>query len=274
MRTHHVRSDTTLGTSRVLAATGCRRPGDLVEPAPGTALLVLAAAGTALHRIDEATGVALPFAALWSTPDAARSLLASGTGDVLVLRVPFEAVHEYGDPSTFDPPLPGALLDSVRAFLVEIGSGARFDAMSEYFLERLLWEMASSLIVHARGVVEQPKLATHLRDQAEAHIAAFRSDPALTPVSVARSLNVSLRQLQRAFAEIGTSPFNEIRRQRTEHAEALLVDPSFRPLGMEEIAHHAGFGDAAQMRRALHLLGRPTPRELRRAGRIGAVVAA
>lgn len=262
-----VLTETTVGTSLLQLVGPCPSAGDLaaaVAPSAATSVL-LVPVGATLFRTDPVTRVPERVAGGWASAGTIAAFTTDGGGGrVLALSVPVDAVREYGDPDTFAPPRDGALLDCVRSFLLGLSGTGRSDAMAVYFLERLLWEMAASLVVHTRGIAQTTRLALHLRDQAEAHITAYRTDPELTPESVARSMNVSLRQLQRAFAEVGSSPFAEIRRQRAEHAEALLADPAFRPLGVEEVARHVGFGDAAQMRRALQLLGRPTPRALRR----------
>lgn len=70
-----------------------------------------------------------------------------------------------------------------------------------------------------------------------------------TPQAVADELEVSLRSLQRAFAnEAGVA--NTIKAYRTQEAMKLLQSPR-RDLSVEGIAHRSGFKDSRSMRKAV-----------------------
>lgn len=87
-----------------------------------------------------------------------------------------------------------------------------------------------------------------IRSRTDAIIAEQATDSLLTPASIAVQLNVSLRQLYRAFT--GTeSPAARIRRRRLEHAAELLASRG-APAHVERIAGQCGFVSAEYFSRA------------------------
>ncbi|MCU1483131.1 MAG: AraC family transcriptional regulator, partial [Subtercola sp.] len=94
-------------------------------------------------------------------------------------------------------------------------------------------------------------------------IAAYKTDPDLTPGKVASTMNISLRQLQRAFAAQDSSVNDEIRQHRVDTAVGLLSNPAYRHLDLGQIAQYAGFGGRADLRRAIAAVHGCTPTQLR-----------
>lgn len=184
----------------------------------------------------------------------------------VTLGLPFSAVDEYIDRSSTSPVLVqnSAVLQPATSFLgTLLEGGDELDRLSSYFAEKLIWEMVASVYLEGKGVGAAEAPNTGILDRAMAQIAAYRTDRSLTPEAVARSLNVSMRQLQRVFSATGSTPSREIRRQRAELAVSMLRSESFGVLNVTQIAHHSGFSDAAELRRALVAFGYPSPRELR-----------
>jgi AraC-like DNA-binding protein len=103
-----------------------------------------------------------------------------------------------------------------------------------------------------------------LRNRTDAIIYEQASDPNLTPAVIAAQLNVSLRQLYRAFA--GTeSPAARIRRRRLERAAEILAG---RGLGnVEQVALECGFESAEYFSRAFRREFGLSPRAYRTAHR-------
>lgn len=157
------------------------------------------------------------------------------------------------------------LVQPVREFVLgAIEHGIEGASISAAMFEQLLADMVASLPEDPAGAPPaRPDARASLYEQALAHIAMFRDSAALDPAQVARSLRVSLRQLQRAFEEQGSSPAREIRRQRTEAALAMLADAAFDDVRIPEIAVRAGFGNDAEMRRAVAVWTGTTPSHLR-----------
>lgn len=79
------------------------------------------------------------------------------------------------------------------------------------------------------------------------------ADPGLSSVKIAQELGVSLRTLQMATAQAGTTPSDYLARARLEAAQSLLAD---RSLSIAAISFACGFGDQAYFsRRFSHHFG-------------------
>lgn len=117
-------------------------------------------------------------------------------------------------------------------------------------------EVARSLV---RGLAAEQLRPRTLYDRAIALIAADQTNPKLSVSDIADRLDVSLRRLQQAFEEHGTSVSAELRRLRTAAAvETRRRNPE---LTFREIAAATGFGSVSTLRRALDCAraGRPEP---------------
>lgn len=166
------------------------------------------------------------------------------------------------------PPHPAAdssLVPSVRAFVQSaLAIPANREPLAARLFEDMLRAMVEALVVEARGSGRGPGgIRQPLREQAVAHIAAYRGDHGLSPKSVATSLRVSLRQLQRAFEEAGSTVAGEIRQQRLDAAIVMLGDARCDSLSVAEVAARAGFRNDAELRRALNAGTGTTPSALR-----------
>jgi AraC-like DNA-binding protein len=75
------------------------------------------------------------------------------------------------------------------------------------------------------------------------------ASPDLSPASLARELNVSVRTLHRAFAATGESVSAYVRRRRLERARLELAVPSGRP-DVGEVAARWQFADSSHFIRA------------------------
>lgn len=158
-----------------------------------------------------------------------------------------------------------ALIEPVRAFVqTSVAGGHAVEPLAARLFEDLLGSMVEALVLEARGAYPvSGTVRPPLRMQAIAHISAFRESPTLSPQQIARSLRISVRQLQRAFEEAGTTVAAEIRRQRLEAAVGMLTCDDFDSLTVAEIATRAGFRNDAELRRALSSGTGATPSELR-----------
>ncbi|WP_067134812.1 helix-turn-helix domain-containing protein [Microtetraspora malaysiensis] len=90
-----------------------------------------------------------------------------------------------------------------------------------------------------------PALAQAARDLADRRL----TDPALSPTTLARKLNVSVRTLQRAFANEGQSLSTYIRDRRLDEARRALTTPH-RRMTITEIAARWQFADSGHFARA------------------------
>ncbi|MDT4974789.1 MAG: hypothetical protein QOG98_547, partial [Pseudonocardiales bacterium] len=102
-----------------------------------------------------------------------------------------------------------------------------------------------------------------VRARTDAIIYEQAADPLLTPATIAAQLNISLRQLYRAFN--GTdSPAARIRSRRLERAAELLSARSVQP-HVERVAQQCGFVSAEYFSRAFRREFGLSPRAYRAA---------
>jgi AraC-like DNA-binding protein len=135
-------------------------------------------------------------------------------------------------------------------------------------VDRYLCGLAGLLLRTAqlRANVDGDQLAS-IRTRTESIIDEQAADPLLTPASIAAQLNVSLRQLYRAFAGL-ESPAARIRRRRMERASALLSS-RIKPLPVERLAQECGFVSAEYFSRAFRREFGLSPRAYRSASKSG-----
>jgi AraC-like DNA-binding protein len=130
-----------------------------------------------------------------------------------------------------------------------------------------------ALLELARGTMAggfddaEPQLAPALARAAMELADARLTDPGLTPATLARQLNVSVRTLHRAFAAAGEPVAAYIRRRRLEQARLELtapLSPSARRPGVSEVAARYQFADGSHFIRAFKARYGQTPAEFAR----------
>jgi AraC-like DNA-binding protein len=162
-------------------------------------------------------------------------------------------------------PLQSQLLRSAVGLLLvggdELGSASSLVGVDRYLaaLAALLLRTAVHRPAPDLAQVEQVRLRT------DAIIYEQAADPNLTPATIAAQLNISLRQLYRAFS--GTeSPAARIRRRRLERAAEILAARS-GPGHVERVALECGFASAEYFSRAFRREFGLSPRAYRSAHR-------
>jgi AraC-like DNA-binding protein len=165
---------------------------------------------------------------------------------------------------TYDlTPLQSQLLRSAVGLL--LAGGEELNTSSSLIgVDRYLASLAALLL---RTAVRRsgPELAQaeQVRLRTDAIIYEQAADPNLTPASIAAQLNISLRQLYRAFN--GTeSPAARIRRRRLERAAEILGARS-GPGHVERVAIECGFASAEYFSRAFRREFGLSPRAYRSA---------
>lgn len=165
---------------------------------------------------------------------------------------------------TYDlTPLQSQLLRSAVGLLL-VGGEELNTSSSLIGVDRYLASLAALLL---RTAVRRsgPELAQaeQVRLRTDAIIYEQAADPNLTPASIAAQLNISLRQLYRAFN--GTeSPAARIRRRRLERAAEILAARS-GPGHVERVAIECGFASAEYFSRAFRREFGLSPRAYRSA---------
>ncbi len=143
----------------------------------------------------------------------------------------------------------------------ELGSSVSLVGVDRY-LGALAGLLLRTLVRKRRTDVEQMEA---IRSRTDTMIFEQAADPLLTPATIAAQLNVSLRQLYRAFN--GTeSPAARIRRRRLEHAAELLAGRT-ASAQVEKVAQECGFISAEYFSRAFRREFGLSPRAYRSAHR-------
>lgn len=144
-----------------------------------------------------------------------------------------------------------AMLQANLASLNPVGIRAGYNALIE-----LASAVALGQFDGAEPVL-RPALAQAARSLADRHLA----DPDLSSAGLARQLHVSVRTLQRAFAETGESVSAYIRNRRLDEARIALRSGR---LSVSEIAAHWQFTDSSHFIRAFKQRNGRTPTDFTR----------
>jgi AraC-like DNA-binding protein len=159
--------------------------------------------------------------------------------------------------------------DPVFASLVRpvlLGMAGRLRELSHADMAELpaVWPSMIAMLVRSLAGRDtngaEPALAR--RVQVRRFIRAHLADPGLSPDAIARALNVSRRTLYASFPAAGDGIAAEIRRQRLQRAQAMLLDPAVtRPIA--EIAAAVGLPSPAHFSRLFRVEYGHSPREAR-----------
>jgi AraC-like DNA-binding protein len=162
-------------------------------------------------------------------------------------------------------PLQGQLLRSAVNLLL-VGANELTTSTSLVGIDRYLAALTGLLL---RTAVRKPSSDVaqmeSVRARTDAIISAQATDPMLTPASIAAQLNISVRQLYRAFNG-SESPAARIRHRRLERAAEMLVARQSQPQ-VERVAQECGFVSAEYFSRAFRREFGLSPRAYRSAHR-------
>lgn len=136
-----------------------------------------------------------------------------------------------------------ALAGAFRAVLLGLKSANSADDAT---LARALWsavDLGIAMVSAELGFSRPESNATDAArlDAIKTHIAFHLSDPNLNLSAVAAANYLSVRHIQRLFAQAGEAPAEWIRSRRIELASRELVDPARRSASIAEIANRVGF---------------------------------
>jgi len=242
-----------------------------VQPDDGaqTAAILVAAVPLEVRGIEGVPREVAPGTLVFLHPHRAASVTALEAGTVRGAWVPWDALGEIeSSVATLVERIPVSALGSgLHAFLSSLlaQSFAR-TPHTDHLVERLIAEMVFGVLLeaaptHGMNVAGAPPDI----ERARSLILVRRVDPEFGVVALARELYMSIRQLQRLFAAVESTPADELRRSRVELARDLMSSSRHARLGVREIAMHSGFRDGAALRRAFAWAGLPSPLKLRNA---------
>lgn len=255
---------------RVTAASGPAAGPALQQDRSGL-ICVFIEDGNAVLHAGARTSVTAGAGSCWTCggPDQLTIDWSQDSKAVIAI-VPHQVVRDFGlAPATGLILMPAAstLLEPTRGFLNSMSASRdKISSVAAYFMEKLVHEMIGGLFLEASAAEAGGTKRPTLYHQAMALITASAGDQALTPESLARDLNVSLRHLQRDFQKRNESVADRIRQTRVDLAVRLLTDPAMAVLSLEEVAAHSGFTSLGHLRRTLHSVGAGTPRDIRAFG--------
>ena len=223
--------------------------------------------GSVFDPVGSAAGVLRVF-------DAAEEIAEQFAGNthLYTLNIPLAAmgmecgvIQEMRDWPYELTPLQIQLLRGAVGLLM-VGGDELTTTSSLVGIDRYLASLAALLL---RTAVRRPgpelAQAEQVRLRTDAIIYEQAADPSLTPATIAAQLNISLRQLYRAFT--GTeSPASRIRRRRLERAAEILAARS-GPGHVERVALECGFASAEYFSRAFRREFGLSPRAYRSAHR-------
>ncbi|WP_332459819.1 helix-turn-helix transcriptional regulator [Nocardiopsis gilva] len=110
---------------------------------------------------------------------------------------------------------------------------------------------------------DAPRQLADVEDAVRRHIREHAADPGLNCAAMARSLGWSLRQVQVALQQAGTTPSELIREERLRLVRDRLRSPAYRHMSITELAYATGFSSASALSTAFKRRFGITPREAR-----------
>lgn len=182
---------------------------------------------------------------------SSRSRTAAGA-DILSLAVPHDRIQDRGLKTQYLLLRVDPLAVAAQKYLLML-LRRRFDANSpaNASLGAAAEEMLVAMLMEQEGYrVDSAAVFGGLRLRAEALIQSRCTEQETGPQTVADALGVSLRSLQRAYAETGTTVSARIDGHRRARAERLMSGPV--RMSFDEVAVKAGFRSTYQLRRVIH----------------------
>ncbi|WP_280235174.1 helix-turn-helix domain-containing protein [Nocardia cyriacigeorgica] len=117
-------------------------------------------------------------------------------------------------------------------------SATQFDAVSERLVDLIC------MLILGESPTGPGNLA-EIEQTVRRHIRRHAEDPDLATAAIARALGWSVRQIQLALQQAGTTPRELIREERLQIAYARLRSPAYRHISITDIALSLGFGSVS-----------------------------
>lgn len=209
--------------------------------------------------------------------------LERGAAGVIGLGEPFQLLHdeparalilalparEVDDPLNRTSPLSsgfdlttglgrviGDMLTGLHQERAEL-TGRHFDAVCDRVVELVC------MLVEGDDRPDVPGHLAEVERTVRRHVREVASDPNIDGASVAHALGWSLRQVQLALQQAGTTPRDLIREERLRLVHGRLQSRSLRHLSITEIAEASGFSSPSSLSTAYRRRYGMTPREAR-----------
>ncbi|CCK25689.1 DNA-binding regulatory protein [Streptomyces davaonensis JCM 4913] len=213
--------------------------------------------------------------------------LAAGTGSLFTLGAPFELQHnaslrgvimsipaqEIDGPLNQKAPLAtgldltkglGRVVHAMMRSLdeeYEHLTTPQFDAVCDRVVELL------RMLACGDDRPDVPGQLTEVEAMVRRYVRDHAADPALSGTSMARALGWSLRQIQLALQQVGTTPRDLIREERLRLIRERLLCVDCDHMTITDLAYASGFTSASAMSTAFHRRFGVSPREMRHKSR-------
>jgi AraC-like DNA-binding protein len=218
--------------------------------------------------------------------DGREVLLSSDTFAVYDFNRPYDLAYTdavelavFAFPRALLPIDAGAMARLTATALPATGAGAlvapmlhritqdmdRYDPATATRLSSILLDLLGTALTERAGAPGSAASRT-LLFRVQAFIEEHLADVELTPAAIAGVHHVSLRQLQRLFAAVGTTVGAWIRERRLARCRADLAEPRLSHLPVGAVGARWGLSDAAHFSRLFRAAFGTTPSQYRRAG--------
>lgn len=159
---------------------------------------------------------------------------------------------------------PAEITGAPTAWDLTSGNGAVFAALVQQLAaERTRLDSDAFVRACEAAALVMPRVGGDLVTSARTIVRQHSDSPTFGPAELAAILGWSLRSVQHALHEVGTSPAALIREQRLERAAARLRDPAWRHRSIAHVAHASGFGSLTAFNDAFRARFGHAPSELR-----------
>lgn len=182
----------------------------------------------------------------------------------------FDRIGRLGDPPATGVVAPNTLIaplaEILRALLLipPTASAAEAACLQRCLLQLLIGVLGVGSGAGARHPMGQPRRNPgELMDAAFAVIVERSAEVRFDVPRLAAAIGTSTRNLQRIFAIRKTTPYAEIRAERTRIAAGLILSDSYTRDMLPDIADRAGFGSVKRLARAFEAVHAMSIREYR-----------
>lgn len=178
-------------------------------------------------------------------------VVADQNTDILSIEIPRERLLDRGlDVESVLLPADELSRHTQGFLLVLLGGIEKCAPAIDVCLENAAVEMAAAVLMRGQGFrTDSASVFGALRLRAEAVVQRECGNPAVNPQIIADRLHVSLRTLQRAYAEAGETVADRLSHYRMQRAERLFAAGT--QLSVDQVAVRSGFRSAYSLRSTL-----------------------
>ncbi|WP_433711604.1 helix-turn-helix domain-containing protein [Nocardia sp. CA-084685] len=247
------------------AVTYLRNPSHIRADPDDDYRLIVPFAGRLSFRTDDGYGILAPGTMCLVAVDRPYAMSMSDGTRGMIITIPRKEIrHRLNRIVPPNHPLDltsglGRVTDGILdglytecTALTDLQFDAVFERMVDLLCMQILGDPATS-----------PSQLTHVEAIARRYIHDHAADPGLTGTRVAGELGWSLRQIQMAFSNVGTTPSEVIREERLKLARDRLRSPAYQHRSITDIASDLGFGSISSFTKAFRSRFDTTPGQLR-----------